>query len=177
MAASNWEQKKKHALDLLQRLLDIWQARRPLNKIISTGPECNNAVLALGQETDLPLPYDEEEMSGTSLAAIFEAKDRSGGPDDELSKNINAWIQLIEKTEYKAAAEKIEITLEDLENPVPCTEVSGITRIRSDNIARTLKSHKYPVVKSGGKYYCNAEHAAVLWPKWKKYLKERQVEE
>ena len=84
MPESNWEQRKKHALTSLNILLDIWQARRPLTEIISTGPECNNAVLALGLETDLPLPYDEEKMSGTSLAAIFGAKDHSGGPGDEV---------------------------------------------------------------------------------------------
>jgi hypothetical protein len=32
------------------------------------------------------------------------------------------------------------------------------------------------VILLGNKYYCNAEHAALVWPKWKKYWKEKQEE-
>ena len=42
---------------------------------------------------------------------------------------------------------------------------------------RTLRGKKYPVVEAGGKCYCSAEHAAVVWPKWKKYWQKRQKEE
>ena len=67
--------------------------------------------------------------------------------------------------------------LNGLENPVPCVQVSAITRVRSDNIARTLKAHQYPVVIAGRKNYCNAEHAAVLWPKWKKHWQKKKESE
>jgi len=99
MAVSNWEQKKKHALELLHKLLDIWQGREPLNKIEAIGPQVNEAVLMLDlPDTGLPLPYDDKKMSSMGVFAdVLAAKDRSGGPGDEFSNNINAWIQLIEK--------------------------------------------------------------------------------
>lgn len=174
MPASNWEQKKKHALDLLQRLLNIWQGREPLSRIDAIGPQANNAVLMLElPDVDLPLPYDAEKMSGTSLAAILGAKDRSGGPSDEASKNINAWIQLIEKAEFQSVIEK-KTALDDLENPIKCTQVAEIVREMSHNIAAKLKRRDYPVVKSARKNYCEVKHAMILWPQkreiFKKYL-------
>jgi hypothetical protein len=66
------------------------------------------------------------------------------------------------------------LTLNDLKNPVTCIEVAGIIHKRSDNIAQILKRHHYPVVKSSGKYYCESEHAEVLWPKWKKHCQNKQ---
>jgi len=58
MPVNNWKQKKKHTLDLLQRLLRIWQHEIPYDEITATGPLANDAVLAL-ELTDigLPLPY------------------------------------------------------------------------------------------------------------------------
>lgn len=56
-----------------------------------------------------------------------------------------------------------------LKNPVSCVVVGGVIHKRSDNIATKLKKQRYNVIKTGGKYYCEAEDAAVLWPKWKKY--------
>jgi len=67
--------------------------------------------------------------------------------------------------------------LKSLKNPVPCTDVSGIIRVRSDNIARRLKAGRYPVVKLGKKNYCDADDAAVLWPKWKKHWQEKKKSE
>jgi hypothetical protein len=61
-----------------------------------------------------------------------------------------------------------------LKNPVTCVEISGIIRRRSDNIAAKLKKSGYPVVKSNRRYYCDAEHAGVLWPKWKKHWQNKQ---
>lgn len=142
MAESNWEQKKKHALTSLNILLDIWQARRPLTEIISTGPECNNAVLALGLETDLPLPYDEEKMSGTSLAAIFGAKDRSGGPDDEASNNIKAWIQLTEKAEYEPTKEEVKTLV--LTKTFPSAETAWPVEEDRDLISQAAVSEEIP---------------------------------
>lgn len=146
MAESNWEQKKKHALTSLNILLDIWQARRPLIEIISTGPECNNAVLALGLETDLPLPYDEEKMSGTSLAAIFGAKDRSGGPDDEASNNIKAWIQLTEKAEYEPTKEEVKTLV--LTKTFPSAETAWPVEEDRDLISQAAASEMYDIPKS-----------------------------
>ena len=68
----------------------------------------------------------------------------------------------------------------DLELPsnlVSCTEISGIIHRRSDSIARTLGASYYPVIKKAGKNYCDSQHAAVLFPKWKKYLKKQQENE
>jgi hypothetical protein len=64
--------------------------------------------------------------------------------------------------------------LSSLKNPVTCAEVGGIIRKRSDNIAAELKKHRYPVVKSNRKNYCNAEDAAVLWPKWKRHCQSQE---
>ena len=62
-------------------------------------------------------------------------------------------------------------------NYIPCIEIAGIIRKRSDAIARTLKAAKYPVIKKANKNYCDPEHAAVLFPKWKKHLKEQRKNE
>lgn len=62
-------------------------------------------------------------------------------------------------------------------NFIPCVEIAGIIRKRSDAIARTLRAAKYPVVKKANKNYCDPEHAAVLFPKWKKHLKRQQENE
>lgn len=62
-------------------------------------------------------------------------------------------------------------------NPVTCVYVAGIIRKRSDVVARTLKAHQYTVVKKAHKNYCDAEQAAVLWPKWKKHWQELQENE
>jgi hypothetical protein len=67
-----------------------------------------------------------------------------------------------------------KLTLDNLVNPVTCQLVAGIVRQRSFSVSRSLKSHCYPVIKSGNKNYCNADHAAVLWPKWKTYWKKKQ---
>jgi len=101
MGNNNWEQKKKHASGLLHKLLDIWQGRLPLSQIEAIGPQANNSVLSLEiDNANLPLPYDDSKMSNQGmLADILAAKDRSGGPDDEISKNINAWIELINEYE------------------------------------------------------------------------------
>lgn len=65
-------------------------------------------------------------------------------------------------------------SLDGIENPVACIEVSRIVRVRSDNIARKLRKLQYPVVRPGKENYCNAEHAAVLWPKWNKHWQEKK---
>ncbi len=67
-------------------------------------------------------------------------------------------------------------SLKNLENAVACSEVGGIIHRRSDNIARTLRSRRYPVVTEGGKTYCDAEDAAVVWPVWKKHLEKEKQE-
>lgn len=61
-----------------------------------------------------------------------------------------------------------------LENPVSCVDVGGVVHRRPDSVARTLKAAKYPVVKRANKNYCDPEHAAVLFPKWKAHLKKQQ---
>ena len=57
---------------------------------------------------------------------------------------------------------------------IRCGEIAGIIRKRSDSIARSLKAAKYPVIKKANKNYCDPQHAAVLFPKWKKYLQKSQ---
>jgi len=59
-------------------------------------------------------------------------------------------------------------------NYIACVQIAGIIRKRSDAIARTLRTSKYPVIKKANKNYCNPEHAALIWPKWKKYWKNKQ---
>ena len=54
---------------------------------------------------------------------------------------------------------------------VRCDKVSGIIGRRPYVVARSLKSHHYPVIKKGNRNYCDPEHAAVIWPKWEKHLK------
>lgn len=99
--------------------------------------------------------------------------------EDELQLLVTRAKALLESMIDKAehGSEEKSLTLSDLEHPVPCLRVAGIVHKRSDNVARSLRSHKYPVIVSGDKYYCDAEHAAVLWPKWKKHWREKQEEE
>jgi len=78
---------------------------------------------------------------------------------------------------YKNMAQNKGPSLDSLESPMPCSIIAGIVHKRSDNIARTLKAHRYPVVKAGKKNYCNADDAAVLWPKWKKYWQQKKTSE
>jgi len=59
------------------------------------------------------------------------------------------------------------------EHYVLCTKVGGIVRKRSDSIARSLKNAHYPVIKTNNKFYCDPAHAAVIFPKWKTYLKKK----
>lgn len=61
-----------------------------------------------------------------------------------------------------------------LKNPIPCKQVADIIHKRSDNVARTLRNNEYPLEKISGKWFCDAEHAAVIWRKWKKYWQEQQ---
>jgi len=58
-------------------------------------------------------------------------------------------------------------------NYILCTTIAGIVRKRSDAIARTLKNAHYPVIKVNNKNYCNPDQAAAIFPKWKKYLKNK----
>ena len=60
---------------------------------------------------------------------------------------------------------------------VTCLDVATVVRKRSDVVARTLRSASYPVIKKVHKNYCDPKHAAVLYPKWKKYLKRQQENE
>lgn len=101
MADNNWEQKKNNAIDLLKSLLDAWQATGHPHKLEILGPQVNNAVLSLEIDNiNLPLPYDDKKMSSFGmLTDVLAVKDRSGGPDDKISKNITAWIELIDKHE------------------------------------------------------------------------------
>lgn len=134
-----WEQKKKNALDLLQRLLNAWEGRMLLDDIDTLGPQVNNAVLMLELEgIELPLPYDEEKMSSRGMfASVLGPEARSQELNSEISQNIKAWIQEVEKAECKLEEEKSP-TLSDIQHPVECTLVAGIVHKRSDNIARSL---------------------------------------
>ena len=78
------------------------------------------------------------------------------------------------KTSGGETAPVKEPPLAVLKNPMTCAEIGGIIHKRSDNIAQTLKRSKYPVVKSNRRYYCNAEDAGILWPKWKKHWQNKQ---
>lgn len=60
---------------------------------------------------------------------------------------------------------------------VSCGYIAGIIRRRPYSIARTLRAANYPVERKANKNYCNPEHAAVLFPKWKKYWREQQKKE
>lgn len=61
-------------------------------------------------------------------------------------------------------------------NYVLCKDVAAIVRKRSDSVARSLKNAHYPVVKVNRKAYCDPEHAAVIFQKWKKYW-TKKIEE
>ena len=93
-------------------------------------------------------------------------------------KKLDTYLKIYEQLligERERRSEK----LADLENPVACVDVRKIVggHSRSDNIARRLRAGKYPVVREGNKCYCDAEHAALIWPKWKKYWKKQKLEE
>jgi hypothetical protein len=99
---------------------------------------------------------------------------------DSVRKTIDA-LEAIKELEKRKAETGQEIkTVKDEEMPsnyIPCIEIAVIIRKRSDAIARTLKAAKYPVIKKANKNYCDPEHAAVLFPKWKKHLKRQQENE
>jgi hypothetical protein len=97
---------------------------------------------------------------------------------EELSFSVRQIAQMAREklkaeTEPKTPSVK-EPPLAVLKNPVTCLEVSLIVRVRSDNVAAKLKRYKYPVVKIGRKNYCDAEHAGVVWPKWKNHWQNKQ---
>jgi len=84
-------------------------------------------------------------------------------------------LSQIAKDDFKAGGDfSKKLTLDDLVNPVTCQLVAGIIRKRPFSVARSLKNNCYPVIKSGHKNYCNADHAAIIWPKWKAYWKKKQ---
>ncbi|MHC4558361.1 MAG: hypothetical protein ACYTFW_12905 [Planctomycetota bacterium] len=85
-------------------------------------------------------------------------------------------------------------TLADLDDPVTCVEVAKAVRLDPDNLKRPKKKRKrprsdnikrrlekgnpsLPVVVDGHKSYCEANHAALIWPEFKKYWKKKQLEE
>lgn len=95
-------------------------------------------------------------------------------PATERLTDIKTWCikaNRVIREEKNNAGTKIS-PLAALKNPVSCVDVSVVIRKRSDNIATKLINHNYKVIKIGRKNYCDAEDAAVLWPKWKKHWQE-----
>ena len=92
---SNWEHRKERALRLLHRLLGVWRSQPEdlFDNITTIGLEANREVDGLQLPTDLPLPYDDEKMSG--LRGIFAHPEPRSGEEDGVSKNIVAWINLL----------------------------------------------------------------------------------
>jgi hypothetical protein len=64
--------------------------------------------------------------------------------------------------------------IRNLKNPVTCADVALAIHKRSDNVARTLRGHRYPVIIESRKSYCDAEDAGVIWPKWKERWAEKK---
>ncbi len=62
----------------------------------------------------------------------------------------------------------------DLKDPVACKYVAEIVDRQSGNVARALRSRNFPVVSSGRINYCEAEHAGILWPKFKQHWKRQK---
>jgi len=109
---TRWEQTKRHALEMLKEFLDNWQGRE-FDGINKSGKDANTAVLALDLNVDLPLPYDEDKMrikvksplTGkikkeivAKLPVLIQstfARDRGKKPDDDVAKNIKAWIRFL----------------------------------------------------------------------------------
>lgn len=111
-----------------------------------------------------------------------EAKDLADEALAEVTKNLED-LGLLPKINTQQAEQPTEANggvsvkeppLAVLKNPVTCREIGGIIHRRSDNIAAKLKKSGYPVVKSNRRYYCDAEHAGVVWPKWKKHWQNKQ---
>ena len=100
---------------------------------------------------------------------------------EKIRKQIETIPSIIAKIEkFAEEGQKVSLTgskaSENIELPshyVTCVKISGITHKRSDAIARSLRAHQYPVVKKAGKYYCDPQQAAVVFPKWKKHLKNQ----
>ena len=91
-----------------------------------------------------------------------------------LKKKIETIPRIIAKIEKSTKeAQSVELPL----HFVACSEISGIIRKPLDAIARTLRAAGYPVIKKAGKNYCDPNQAAVLFPKWKKHLKNWQENE
>ena len=59
-------------------------------------------------------------------------------------------------------------TLNDLEDPIPCEYVATVLRRQTASVNRTLRSAGLPVVKVGGRTYCQRINVEVIWPGFKK---------
>lgn len=87
----------------------------------------------------------------------------------EVEKNeIVASVEICDKPTKKKKEKKTSTPLLP-PNYVLCKDIAGIVRKRSDSIARSLKHAHYPVVIVNRKAYCDPEHAAAIFSKWKKH--------
>jgi len=117
---------------------------------------------------DLPLPW-EYDKPPVVLRNPPRVVDESDIP--RLRESLKKAQAL---SSDRAGGDDTAPALQKLKNPVKCGEVAVIVHMRSDNVARMLRSRRYPVVTVGRKNYCEAEDAAVLWPKWKKRWRETE---
>lgn len=147
---------------------------------------------------------EEEKAFAEIRQHLFEGiKRKRGNPESELFQTAKKLLDLFDRIESDPSSvtiyelknlrttlsiyEELLIGEQDkhsnanklacFQNPVLCSEVAKIVHKRSDNIARRLRAGKYLVVIEGNKCYCDAEHAALIWPKWKKHWKKQKLEE
>ena len=71
-----------------------------------------------------------------------------------------------------AARAERGVTLGEMREPVAVVEVAGIVRKHRTDVTRRLEISNMPVVVVGRKRYCQSGDAAILWPRFKRYLKE-----
>jgi hypothetical protein len=122
----------------------------------------------------LPLPwkYDKPPFIFNGHSFVLSIASRQTLPDvEELLTKAQSLSPINGNSENASSA------IQKLTNPVTCATVAAIAHKRSDNIARTLRSRRYRVIIEGRKSYCDAEEAAVLWPKWKEHWQEQRNRE
>jgi hypothetical protein len=74
------------------------------------------------------------------------------------------------ETALQSVKDRIGNPIDSLDHPIRCADVRLEVRDLSHNIARKLRSCGFPVVKSGGRNYCQLKDVLVLYPRQRSRL-------
>jgi hypothetical protein len=80
----------------------------------------------------------------------------------ELREEAEGYLQ-------KNVSSKKSLSVLDLKDPVACKEVAEFIHKQSGNVARELRNRNFPVVTVKRINFCEAEHAGIVWPKFRNH--------